>query len=75
MADDELDEIYFELIPTINFNGFNVYTWSDLEKELLKYNNKRIYNKVFRNKKNQHCWKFIIKDKNQFLLARIKYGF
>ena len=75
MADEELSETYFELIPLYKFQNISPDDFSNI-LNILKLENISSANfKIYKDKKGNNCFKFYIFDKQRFLVKRLKYGF
>jgi hypothetical protein len=75
MADEELNQVYFELIPWSKFNLFTQDKLNELLSLLKKENIAHTNKKLYRGSNGNFCYKFHIQDRQKFLLFRIKYGF
>ena len=75
MADQKLNETYFELIPLYKFQNISPSDLTNILNTLKLENISSANNKFYKDRKGNTCLKFYIFDKQRFLIKRLKYGF
>jgi len=75
MADEELNETYFELIPLYKFQNISPSDFTNILNTLKLENISTANYKIYKDKKGNNYFKFYIFNKQRFLIKRLKYGF